>query len=706
MLPPTRALSLRGLCAAAASALGNGLARDADGPPLPRANVSVAASLPLEVIRPELFGLDLEFTRHDVWSGLSAELISNRLFAVQPPGTSWPQPWPSGFPPRWAALPGGAAPSVAGLSSSVACALSAAQPLCGLVQVPVGDGFDAGMSFGSAIGLEAGRAYTFSAVLRATGTASGAGLVLSVAIAPALFATNLSVPDTTASGAWTTLSASFVASATTPRADSLILSVAAAQGTLEFNATSLLPDDSFLGMRADVVDALGDLAFKGPLRYPGGCYAPFYRWKDGLLPLLARPTSFTPPTYCTAVAGGVNAYSDGFMQNGPGIDEYVALARRIGAQPAVSIALQFGTPAEVADARDWVEYCNGDATTTVWGALRAARGRPEPYAIKVWYLGNEIAWQARYPDYPNRTDSIGAMSGADYRSALEALVPAMRAVDPSLQLLVVEAGAGFDTPAWQDADFSPFVAAASAHVGYANSDSGGSPASAAAATAQAKIPSSTVLSDASAVRAVLDSGSGSTAHVRISIDEWGLGPPWQVRQFGVAHAMFGASFLTMASTNAVALGLAFTNYFEPVNEGAIEVLQFSAQPTPLGVVMPVFASLAGATRLAVSQDPGGDDDVVAVAAVAASAARPGGKAIAVVLTNRNATAAFTQWLRFDGVAVAPTATVATLAASGGFGPGSFFSPSTGAVAVSASGWAAILLPPFSVASVQVECLSC
>ena len=48
------------------------------------------------------------------------------------------------------------------------------------------------------------------------------------------------------------------------------------------------------------------------------------------------------------------------------------------------------------DARDWVEYCNGDASTP-WGSLRASRGSPEPYNVSTWYLGNEIGWQVRIP---------------------------------------------------------------------------------------------------------------------------------------------------------------------------------------------------------------------------------------------------------------------------------------------------------------------
>jgi alpha-L-arabinofuranosidase len=66
----------------------------------------------------------------------------------------------------------------------------------------------------------------------------------------------------------------------------------------------------------DVIDSLKSTGFQGLFRYPGGCYAPFYRWKIGLLEPDARPPIETPPGYCAAVAGGVNAYTDGMMENG------------------------------------------------------------------------------------------------------------------------------------------------------------------------------------------------------------------------------------------------------------------------------------------------------------------------------------------------------------------------------------------------------
>ena len=43
------------------------------------------------------------------------------------------------------------------------------------------------------------------------------------------------------------------------------------------------------------------------------------------------------------------------MENGLGNDEYILLTKRIGAVPAITVALQFGTPQEIADTRDWVD---------------------------------------------------------------------------------------------------------------------------------------------------------------------------------------------------------------------------------------------------------------------------------------------------------------------------------------------------------------
>jgi hypothetical protein len=267
-----------------------------------RQELLVSADAPLETITPSIFGLDLEFTRHDIFNGLSAQLVSNSGFALQPPGTVWPYDWPAGVPPHWAPFGN---PSFA-FAQGVSCDISPDEPICGVTQSPVGVGFDGGMSNGASIGVEMGKAYTAAVVVATT-----APLCLNFTLSDGIFSTTFHVdPSTSDDDVWITLSTNFAA-LSVPNAT---LSLAAFScepgvdvGTLTLNSTSLLPIDNFWGMRSDVVEELAALRFSGPLRYPGGCFAPFYRWKSQLGPLLTRPTIWTPPGYCTAVPGGVNA---------------------------------------------------------------------------------------------------------------------------------------------------------------------------------------------------------------------------------------------------------------------------------------------------------------------------------------------------------------------------------------------------------------
>ena len=79
----------------------------------------------------------------------------------------------------------------------------------------------------------------------------------------------------------------------------------------------------------------------------------------GLLDPDLRPPLATPPGYCAAVSGGVNAYTDGLLADGIGIDDYLALCEAVGMVPAITLRLQFGSEAELREAADLVEYVNG-----------------------------------------------------------------------------------------------------------------------------------------------------------------------------------------------------------------------------------------------------------------------------------------------------------------------------------------------------------
>jgi len=139
-------------------------------------------------VSPELFGHDLEFTRHDLFNGISAEMLANHKFSTLPP-TAAPG-WPAamtmladagvGGAPRWTGVGSAAldAPywkNHSGLVNgdvghSVRC--DEGDVPCGVEQRGWLGGFNSGKSFGSSIALEAGKAYVLRLVLRGAGNGS------------------------------------------------------------------------------------------------------------------------------------------------------------------------------------------------------------------------------------------------------------------------------------------------------------------------------------------------------------------------------------------------------------------------------------------------------------------------------------------------------------------------------------------------------
>lgn len=126
------------------------------------------------------------------------------------------------------------------------------------------------------------------------------------------------------------------------------------------------------GLRADVIEALRRL--KPPvLRWPGGCFADDYHWRDGIGPRRDRPRT-------------VNLWWGQTIEtNHFGTDEFLNLCRYLGAEPYLAGNVGSGSPAEM---RDWMEYCNygGDSTLA---RRRAANGSPQPFGVRYWGVGNE-----------------------------------------------------------------------------------------------------------------------------------------------------------------------------------------------------------------------------------------------------------------------------------------------------------------------------
>ena len=126
------------------------------------------------------------------------------------------------------------------------------------------------------------------------------------------------------------------------------------------------------GIRHDVVEALKPLEIP-VLRWPGGCFADDYHWRDGIGPYEKRPVRVNRHWGMTEERGQF------------GTHEFVTFCRLLGAEPYFAGNVGSGTPAEL---RDWVEYCNFAGRSTL-ADERRANGAEEPFGVRWWGIGNE-----------------------------------------------------------------------------------------------------------------------------------------------------------------------------------------------------------------------------------------------------------------------------------------------------------------------------
>jgi alpha-L-arabinofuranosidase len=186
--------------------------------------------------------------------------------------------------------------------------------------------------------------------------------------------------------------------------------VATGKGSFHVGAVSLMPVDNIHGWRADMMAALKQI---GPtmIRY-GGNFVSDYEWRDGVGDPDKRPSRYD--------------YAWKAMEtNDVGTDEILALTTILNAEPYISVNAGFG---DAHSAAQWVEYCNGAASTTM-GKLRAANGHPEPYKVIWWNIGNENygPWQ------------MGNMQPRQYSIKHNLFAEAMREVDPTIKIIAVGA---------------------------------------------------------------------------------------------------------------------------------------------------------------------------------------------------------------------------------------------------------------------------
>jgi alpha-N-arabinofuranosidase len=129
------------------------------------------------------------------------------------------------------------------------------------------------------------------------------------------------------------------------------------------------------GVRKDVVDALKKLKIPN-LRWPGGCFADTYHWREGVGPKNQRPSMLN-------IWWGNTKEDNSF-----GTNEFLNMCELLECEPYLSGNVGSGTPQELAD---WVKYTTHPNGSSPMTDLRQANGRSKPWKVKYWGIGNE-AW--------------------------------------------------------------------------------------------------------------------------------------------------------------------------------------------------------------------------------------------------------------------------------------------------------------------------
>jgi alpha-N-arabinofuranosidase len=162
------------------------------------------------------------------------------------------------------------------------------------------------------------------------------------------------------------------------------------------------------GFRADVLELVRELGIT-TVRYPGGNFVSGYRWEDGVGPKDSRPRRLDLAWHSLET-------------NQVGLDEFARWSAKAGTE--LMLAVNLGTRG-VAEALDLLEYANLPGGTTL-SQQRIDNGSPEPHAVTIWCLGNEMdgPWQ------------LGHRSAEDYAKLAAQTARAMRQLDSGLQLVV------------------------------------------------------------------------------------------------------------------------------------------------------------------------------------------------------------------------------------------------------------------------------
>ncbi|RZK88584.1 MAG: alpha-N-arabinofuranosidase, partial [Pedobacter sp.] len=173
-------------------------------------------------------------------------------------------------------------------------------------------------------------------------------------------------------------------------------------------------------IRLDIVDALKKIKIPN-LRWPGGCFADEYHWRDGIGPRNQRPKMINTNW------GGVTE------DNSFGTHEFLELCEMLGTEPYIAGNVGSGTVEEMAK---WVEYLNFDGVSPMT-AIRKENGRDKPWKVAFWGVGNE-SW------------GCGGNMTAQYYSDLYRRYATYARDYPGAPLKKIAAGANADDYKWTE----------------------------------------------------------------------------------------------------------------------------------------------------------------------------------------------------------------------------------------------------------------
>ena len=143
------------------------------------------------------------------------------------------------------------------------------------------------------------------------------------------------------------------------------------------------------GIRRELVEYVRRIK-PGVMRWPGGCFADQYDWRDGIGPREKRPrrvnfwadTNYKITDSYKQLVGGPQKYEPNWF----GTSEFMHFCRLTDSQPYFAANVR---SLDVLDFLEWVEYCNAPTGLTTLSDMRAAAGDREPYNVTYWGVGNE-----------------------------------------------------------------------------------------------------------------------------------------------------------------------------------------------------------------------------------------------------------------------------------------------------------------------------